>query len=145
MDPLTLEKEKDGSLSFLDDLLSRDPDGSIRTSVFRKPTHTDKYLQFSSHHPLNHKMSVIKTLFNRASLLYTSLVEQSIEESHIVQGMHIPHVLYADLKLSVLVRNHMWTLKFHLIFKAFRNLSREFLVSWICSAFLSYADTSSPG
>ena len=82
----TLEKENDVSLPFLDVLLSKDSDGSIRTSVFRKPTHTDKYL-FSSHHPLNHKMSVVKTLFNRASLLSTSLVEQSIEESHIVQAL----------------------------------------------------------
>ena len=32
-------------------------------------------------------MSVVKTLFNRASLLSTSLVEQSIEESHIVQAL----------------------------------------------------------
>ena len=78
----TLEKEKDGCLPFLDVLLSRDSDGSIRTSVFQKPTHTDKYLQFFSHNPLNHKMSVVKILFNCASL-----VEQSIEESHIVQAL----------------------------------------------------------
>ena len=32
-------------------------------------------------------MSVVKTLFNRACLLSTSLVEQSIEESHIVQAL----------------------------------------------------------
>ena len=32
-------------------------------------------------------MSVVRTLFNHASLLSTSLVEQSIEESHIVQAL----------------------------------------------------------
>ena len=37
----TVEKEVDGQLPFLDLLISRDSDGSISTSVYRKPTHTD--------------------------------------------------------------------------------------------------------
>ena len=81
------ETEKDGSLPFLDILLSRDPNGSVRTSVYRKPTHTDQYLQFSSHHPLSHKMAVVRTLFVRAGSLSTSLVEWSVEERHIVDAL----------------------------------------------------------
>ena len=51
----TREVEGNNQLSFLDVLLKKDEDGHISTSVYRKPTHTDQYLQYSSHHPLSHK------------------------------------------------------------------------------------------
>ena len=57
----TVEKESDQSLPFLDELLTHQADGTISTLVFRKSTHTDKYLDFTSHHPLAHKVSVIRT------------------------------------------------------------------------------------
>ena len=46
---LTLEVEKDGMLPFLDSLFQED--GSLDITVYRKPTHTDHYLDFQSHHP----------------------------------------------------------------------------------------------
>ena len=56
------ETEKDGSLPLLDILLSHDPNGSVCSSVYRKTTHTDQYLQFSSQYPLSHKKAVVRTL-----------------------------------------------------------------------------------
>ena len=58
----TVEKEENGSLPFLDSLLTHESVGSISTSVYRKKTHIDQYLQFSSHHLLAHKKSVITTV-----------------------------------------------------------------------------------
>ena len=58
----TLEREKDRHLPFLDLNVSRGVQGNLETSVYRKPTHTDKYLAFNSHHPICHKKSVAKTL-----------------------------------------------------------------------------------
>ena len=75
----TLEMEEDHSLPCLDVLLHHQPDGSIQTSVYRKPTHTDRYLDFSSHHPLEHKRSVVKTLFSRADAL-TSMMLQHMKK-----------------------------------------------------------------
>ncbi|XP_066288338.1 uncharacterized protein [Branchiostoma lanceolatum] len=38
--------------------------GNLQFEVYRKPTHTDQYLAFDSHHPLEHKLAVIKTQDN---------------------------------------------------------------------------------
>ena len=78
----TVELESDGRLPFLDVLMCRRPDGSISTSVYRKDrkdTHTDKYLDFSSHHPLSHKIAVVRTLCSRADT-HSSLASSRIDE-----------------------------------------------------------------
>jgi hypothetical protein len=46
----TIELEKDGRIPFLDVLLMRKPDGTIGHTVYRKPTHTDRYLDAHFHH-----------------------------------------------------------------------------------------------
>ena len=53
-----IKHEKDGQLAFLDTLVSRN-NGSISTTVYRKLTHTDRYLDFSSHHDEKHKISAV--------------------------------------------------------------------------------------
>ena len=42
----TVEVEREGKLPFLDNLLRRNSDGSLDIMVYRKPTHTDRYLSF---------------------------------------------------------------------------------------------------
>ncbi len=61
----TRELETDGQIAFLDSLISRNQDGSLDLSVYRKLTHTNQYLNFSSHHPLHQKLGVMRTLRHR--------------------------------------------------------------------------------
>ena len=44
----------------------------ISVLVYRKPTHTDQYLHYSSHHQTSCKEGVISSLFNRAYSIITS-------------------------------------------------------------------------
>ena len=61
----TIETENNGQISFLDTLITR-KNGTVIIGVYRKPTHTDRYLDFNSHHELKHKISPASTLLNRA-------------------------------------------------------------------------------
>ncbi len=61
----TKEEEHSNQLAFLDLLLTRTNDGTINTQVYCRTTHTDQILNFDSNHPTQHKISCIRTLFNR--------------------------------------------------------------------------------
>lgn len=56
-----VELESNSGIPFLDVLLQRNSDGAISITVYRKPTHTDRYLDFAFHHPLAHKIAVVRT------------------------------------------------------------------------------------
>ncbi|XP_063547523.1 uncharacterized protein LOC134754960, partial [Cydia strobilella] len=62
----TMELEKYCSLPFLDVLVKRDPDNTLGRTVYRKPTHTDRYLNGKSHHHPSQLVTVGKSLFLRA-------------------------------------------------------------------------------
>jgi len=60
----TMEIEKDNTIPFLDTSVSRDSNGRLTTRVYRKPTHTDQYLVYVSHHPQSVKRSIVKCLYD---------------------------------------------------------------------------------
>ena len=53
----------------LDVTIIRNSDGSLDFDVYRKPTHTNQYIAFTSHQPLSHKLSTIHSLTRRAALI----------------------------------------------------------------------------
>ena len=71
----------------MDVLLSRRPDGSIKLQIYRKPTHTDAYLMFDSHHPVQHKFSVIRTLLGRNHEIVTEEADRVDEEAHVIAAL----------------------------------------------------------
>jgi hypothetical protein len=64
-----MEIETNGSLPFLDVLVTKKPDSSVGHSVYRKPTHTGLYLLAKSHHHPSQKHAVLTTLINRAKTM----------------------------------------------------------------------------
>jgi hypothetical protein len=83
----THEEEKDGTIPFLDTLIVRKADNTVKLLVYRKKTHTDQYLHFSSHHPLQHKLGVIRTLLDRCNDIVTETEDRQKEEEHIVGAL----------------------------------------------------------
>ncbi len=62
----TKDEKDEQQLPFLDCLTSRTRDGGFTLKVYRKPTATDRFLRFDSHHPLTVKHGLIKCLTTRA-------------------------------------------------------------------------------
>ncbi|KFD49825.1 hypothetical protein M513_09292 [Trichuris suis] len=61
----TIEKEVGGRLPFLDSLVIRSSD-CFKTTVYRKPTHSDRYLYLSSHCPQAVMRAVVHGMTRRA-------------------------------------------------------------------------------
>ena len=81
------EQREDGSLPSLDVLVMPEEDGSLKSTVFRKPTHTDLYLQWDSHHTLPSKYSVIGTLLHRAKTICSDPHLLKQEEDHLYKAL----------------------------------------------------------
>ena len=75
-----MEIEEDDILPFLDTTASRDSDGLL---TYRKPTHTDQYLAYDSHHLQSVKRVIVKCLYDRARHFTTKPLVISEEKKHL--------------------------------------------------------------
>ena len=79
-----MEKELGGSLPFLDVLVTRDQkQGNVKTTVYRKPTHTERYLHFDSYHPPHVKTGIIQTLIHSSKVISCDPDSHSQEIKHL--------------------------------------------------------------
>ena len=79
-----MEEGSNGELAFLDTLLKWN-NREISILVYRKPTHTDQYLHYSSHHQTSCKESVHSSLFNRAYFIIANKDNLHKENARIKQ------------------------------------------------------------
>ena len=75
-------------MPFLDIMITPEQDGSLSTTVYRKPTHTDLYLQWDSHHTVSAKYSGMGTLYHRAETICSSLHQLQQEVKHLQKVLH---------------------------------------------------------
>ena len=81
------DNKEDGSIPFLDTIVKPEVDGSLSITVYRKPTQTDQYLQWDSHHHLSAKFSVIQTLSHRASTMCSNPELLQKEKEHLRKAL----------------------------------------------------------
>ena len=82
------DPKEDGSIPFLDMLIIPDEEGRLNTKVYRKPTHTDQYLHWDSHHSITSKYSVIGTLYHRARTVCSNQDYLESEEKHLIKSLN---------------------------------------------------------
>jgi hypothetical protein len=98
----------DGHLAFVDLNVHRTVEGKLETDVYRKPTQTDKYLSYNSHHPVGHKRSVAKNLLQRAESLPSNSDSQANEREDVLNVLgenNYPKRFLNDCLRSPVCRN----------------------------------------
>ncbi|XP_062703673.1 uncharacterized protein LOC134286115 [Aedes albopictus] len=91
----TCEVEENGRLPFLDLLVIRDEDGSVKTDWYAKPISSGRILNYYSFHPSDQKLAVVNNFIDRVRRLSTT---RSREEQELLIHQHLskndyPHSL----------------------------------------------------
>ena len=75
----TVEEEKDDQLPFLDVLVTKEG-GRLLTSVYRKPTHTERYIPYHSHHHPRTTTGVLRCMRDRArNICHPTKMQQEMD------------------------------------------------------------------
>ena len=74
-------------MPFLDVLVTCQHNGAPTTTIYHKPTHTNRSLQFTSHQPRHHKLSVACSLHNRLNTHITDHTNYCVQSSHVKQTL----------------------------------------------------------
>ena len=85
----TTEPELNNKLPFPDLCIHVIEDGGTKITIYRKPAHTDQYLNFSSNQPLEHKRSVVRTLTHRAKEFVTTSEDQECKLKHVHNALRM--------------------------------------------------------
>ena len=83
----TTELQKDNQIPFLDTKIQIEEDRSLTFTVYRKKTHTDQYLDFTSNHHVKQKTGIIRTFEHRIDTLVTKQVDKEAEKKHVKEAL----------------------------------------------------------
>ena len=91
----SVEQEKENRLAFLGVQVTR-TNNRLTTSVYRKPTHTERYIPFHSHHHQRTVAGVLRCMQDRANKICDPTSKQECQ--------HLQAVFQANGFLAELVR-----------------------------------------
>ena len=77
-------EEGNNGMSFLSAKRTRKEDDSVKSTVCRKKTHTDQYLNFISHHPRHQKLGVVIAHVNRCDTITSEEGDTKEEEENLI-------------------------------------------------------------
>ena len=77
------------TIAFLDTSTTVSASGQVEVGVYRKPTHTNKYLAFASHSPAQSKRAVVKTLMDRAKYLPSTSERKQSEKQQVIGDLKV--------------------------------------------------------
>ncbi|XP_068918321.1 uncharacterized protein [Tenebrio molitor] len=100
----TMEIEENNQIPFLDVLVTRDKN-QLRHTVYRKKTHSDRYLNAQSHHHPQQKRALMKTLFHRAETICDEDSKER-ELKHIKWALKCNGFSDRDIRFARKVRQH---------------------------------------
>ena len=83
----TTETQEDGKIAFLDTQVHILPDKSTKVTIYRKATHTDQYLDFSSNHHIKQKIGILSTFEHRIQELITEEEDKEKERHHVKKAL----------------------------------------------------------
>ena len=83
----TTEIQENNKLSFLDTLTHILPDRSTKTTIWRKATHTDQYLDFASNHHIKQKIGIFSTFEHRINTLITDEEDKKKGRLHVKKAL----------------------------------------------------------
>lgn len=81
----TVEEESNNCLPFLDLLISKTDDGDLEFSIYRKPTHTDRYITSDSFHCGAHKQAAFHAMAHRLHSIPMNASAHQNEENYIYE------------------------------------------------------------
>jgi hypothetical protein len=103
----TVEREKDGILPFMDIHICREKDKLV-TKVYRKDTHTNRYLNWRSNHSKSFLLGIVKGQTHRAHY-FCDLKEDFLEELSFLRDVFVMNGY--PLRLVNEVINNSWAKK----------------------------------
>ena len=84
----TIEHETNDSIPFLDFCVTQKASWGLMTKIYKKPTHTNRYLNFNSAHSMSQKQGLVKCLLKRAqSQLNSKRANKTLETSKIMEAL----------------------------------------------------------